>query len=61
MSYQIVKSKNDYYIYDGTNFFGSFHSVADANYSIKYLYNTPRLKLQKNLNNYALITNIYLR
>lgn len=61
MSYQIVKSKNEYYIYDGADFFGSFHSIADADYNIKYLSDNHRLKLQKSLDSYAFITNVYLR
>lgn len=61
MSYQIVKSKNEYYIYDGADFFGSFHSIADADYNIKYLGDNHSLKLQKSLDSYAFITNVYLR
>lgn len=30
--FKIVYSHNEYYLYDGFNFYGSYHSMADAEY-----------------------------
>lgn len=60
MSYQIVKSKNNFYIYDGHNFYGSFHSLADAEYNIKNLGRSNNLKLSEKLADFKLLTNIYI-
>jgi len=60
MSYQIVKSKNEYYIYDGADFFGSFHSIADAEYNIKNLGRSNNPKLSEKLADFKVLTNIYI-
>ena len=61
MSYQIVKSKNNFYIYDGFDFYGSFHSLADAEYNIKSLSRNNNLKLSEKLVDFRVLTNIYTR
>jgi hypothetical protein len=60
MSYQIVKSKNNFYIYDGHNFYRSFHSLADAEYNIKNLSRSSNLKLSENLIDFRVLMNIYI-
>lgn len=61
MSYQILKSKNNFYIYDGRDFFGSFHSIADAERNLKNIYKNSVLKLNHELSSFNFITNIYTR
>ena len=52
---QIVKSNNEYYIKDGEKFFGSFHSVADAQSYLSNKRNKYNYFLNKPLNEYKLI------
>jgi hypothetical protein len=53
---QIVKSNNNYYIYDGYDFYGSFHSIAEVENNIKSYKKNPRL-LTKPLKSYTFIKN----
>lgn len=52
---QIVKSSNEYYIKDNNKFFGSFHSIADAQGHIKTRGRDHSLILKKPLDDFKII------
>lgn len=56
---QIVKSKNDYYILDDDQFYGHFHSIAEAEYQLKNLQSNRKLRLREPLQNYSFVKNIF--
>jgi len=54
---QIVEYKNNYYIYDGYDFYGAFHSIADTELNIKSYKARPNLLLTNPLKSYIFIKN----
>lgn len=55
MNYKIVLSNNNYYLFDDFNFFGAYHSIADAEWAAKH----EKYKNIANLENYKFIKNLY--
>lgn len=54
---QIIKSENEYYIFDGYDYYGSFYSIAEAETNKRTYRNTPRLKMTKAPTNPVFIVN----
>lgn len=54
---QIVKSQNNYYVCEFGEFYGSFHSLADAETFIKHGNRNSCKYLEKKLTTYSFIKN----
>ena len=55
MYYKIVLSHNDYYLFDDFNFFGSYHSIAEAEWAAKH----EKYKNKVILKDYKFIKMVY--